>query len=161
MARTTTSAPGRLNPDGLDHAGFTEPVHAFVPSVAISNLIQVGAKQFPRWAGDFLIGSLREETLYRVRIREGRVIFVEPLTVGKRIRDLVEAKDGRVLLWSDDETVTVLSRRPDANTGEEIFDQCRVCHERMGRDRGAGAKPLRHCGAQDSCPSAISTTRRH
>ena len=123
-----------LNPDGLDHAGFTEPAHAFVPSVAISNLIQVGAKQFPRWAGDFLIGSLRKETLYRVHIREGRVIFVEPLTVGKRIRDLVEAEDGRVLLWSDDETVTVLSRRPDANTGEDIFDQCRVCHERMGRD---------------------------
>ena len=124
-----------LNPDGLDHGGFTEPVHAFVPSVAISNLIQVGAKQFPRWNGDFLIGSLREESLYRAHVREGRVIFVEPLPIGKRIRDLVEAKDGRVLLWSDDETVTVLSRRPESESGEDIFDQCRVCHERMGRDR--------------------------
>ena len=123
-----------LNPDGLDHGGFTEPVYAFVPSVAISNLIQVGGKQFPRWKGDFLIGSLRKESLYRAHVREERVIYVEPLTVGKRIRDLVEAEDGRVLLWSDDETVTVLSRRPDANTGEDIFDQCRVCHERMGRD---------------------------
>ncbi|MCX2978008.1 PQQ-dependent sugar dehydrogenase [Candidatus Marimicrobium litorale] len=123
-----------LNPDSLDHGGFTEPVYAFVPSVAISNLIQVGAKQFPRWKGDFLIGSLRKESLYRAHVREERVIYVEPLTVGKRIRDLVEAEDGRVLLWSDDETVTVLSRRPDANTGEDIFDQCRVCHERMGRD---------------------------
>ena len=124
-----------LNPDGLDHGGFTEPAHAFVPSVAISNLIQVGAKQFPRWNGDFLIGSLRKESLYRAHVREGRVIFVEPLTIGKRIRDLVEAKDGRVLLWSDDETVTVLSRRPESESGEDIFDQCRVCHERMGRDR--------------------------
>ena len=88
-----------LNPEGLDHGGFTEPVHAFVPAVAISSLIEVTGGEFPGWEGDLLVGSLRMETLYRVRVREKRVIFVEPLFVGVRIRDLVEADDGRILLW--------------------------------------------------------------
>jgi cytochrome c2 len=122
-----------LNPDGRDHGEFVEPIYAFVPAVAISNLIQLGGAQFPRWEGDFLIGSLRMETLFRARIRENRVIFIEPIFLGKRVRDLVEASDGRVLVWSDDESVTVLSRRLDLDAGEDTFGQCRRCHEPVGK----------------------------
>jgi cytochrome c2 len=135
-----------LNPDGRDHGGFTEPVHAFVPAVAISNLIQVGGEQFPRWEGDLLIGSLRKESLYRVRVRENRVIYVESIFLGKRVRDLVEAPDGRILVWSDDESLTVLSRRPDPDSGEETFDQCRSCHEPVGKAKAVAPSLKRIVG---------------
>jgi len=122
-----------LNPDSRNHGEFTEPTHAFVPAVAISNLIQLGGEQFPRWEGDFLVGSLRMETLYRLRMRDNRVIYVEPIFLGKRVRDLVEGPEGKIVVWSDDESVTVLSRRLDPNSGEETFGQCRRCHESVGK----------------------------
>ncbi|HEY6132065.1 MAG TPA: PQQ-dependent sugar dehydrogenase, partial [Halioglobus sp.] len=121
-----------LNPDARDHANFTEPTFAFVPSIAISNLIQLGGRQFPRWEDDFLVGSLRMETLYRLRMRENRVLFVEPILLGNRIRDLVEASDGRIIVWSDDESVSVLSRHIGPSSGEDIFQQCRACHAPVG-----------------------------
>jgi cytochrome c2 len=122
-----------LNPDALNHGEFTEPVHALVPAVAISNLVQLGGQQFPRWNGDFLIGSLRMETLYRVRMRDNKVVYVEPIFLGKRVRDLVQGADGKIYVWSDDETITVLSRRVDPDSGEDVFTQCRRCHESVGK----------------------------
>ena len=122
-----------LNPYSRNHGDYTEPTHAFVPSIAISNLIQLGGKQFPRWEDDFLVGSLRMERLYRLRLRDSSVIYVASMFWGKRIRDLVEDSDGRVLVWSDDESITVLSRRIGPNSGEYTFEQCRRCHEPIGK----------------------------
>ena len=96
--------------DGRDHGRFVEPVYAFVPSVGITNLIQIGGDQFPRWEGDFLVASLARETLYRMRTREGRVIYLEPILIGRRIRDLAEGSDGRILLWVEGPGVLVLAR---------------------------------------------------
>jgi cytochrome c2 len=121
-----------LNPDGRTHGTFTEPVFAFLPSVTISNLIQLGGKQFPHWEDDFLVGSLKMQTLYRIRTSENRVVYVEPIVLGSTIRDLVEASDGRVLVWSDDEAVTVLSRHDVSGRGEVVFLKCRRCHDAFG-----------------------------
>ncbi len=122
-----------LAPNSRNHEGFTEPTHAFVPSVAISNLIQLSGREFPRWEDDFLLGSLRMQSLYRLRMRDNRVIYVEPILIGREIRDLAEASDGRVLLWSDDGSITVLSKRMEKRSGKEVFEQCRSCHEAKGK----------------------------
>ncbi|NQX88085.1 MAG: PQQ-dependent sugar dehydrogenase [Halioglobus sp.] len=121
-----------LNPDGKNHGEFIEPVHAFVPGIAISNLIQLGGAQFPRWEGDLLIATLKSETLFRLRLHGNRVVYAEPIFVGERVRDLVQAKDGRIVLWTDDEEVTVLSRRMNPNAGREVYSQCQRCHEPVG-----------------------------
>ena len=39
--------------------------------------------------------------LYRLRVREGRVILAEPIEIGERIRDLEQMRDGTILLWAD------------------------------------------------------------
>lgn len=121
-----------LNPYGKNHGKYVEPIFAFVPSIAISNLIQLGDQQFPRWRDDFLVGSLRLKTLYRLHTRENKVIYVTPIVEGKEIRDLVEDSEGRVVIWSDDESLTVISRKVRANAGEMAFEHCRGCHESMG-----------------------------
>lgn len=56
------------------HDGFEEPVFSWVPSIAISNLIVSDGQQFPLWKDDLLIGSLKEQSLYRVRLHEERVL---------------------------------------------------------------------------------------
>lgn len=114
-----------LNPDSLNHGGFHEPSIAFVPSMAISALIEIGGAEFPHWNGDLLAGALRMQSIYRIRHRGDRVIYVEQVWLGHRIRDLVQTADGKILLWSDDGTLILLSRRQGADAFERF---CSGCH---------------------------------
>jgi cytochrome c2 len=125
-----------------DHGEFEEPAQAFVPSVAIAGIIQVGHQQFPDWDGDLLAASLRAMTLYRIRERAGRVAYVEAIHIGRRIRDLIEADDGRIVLWTDEGdlvTVAVAGGRPD---GRRIYGRCSGCHGENLEGTGLGP-PLR------------------
>jgi cytochrome c2 len=117
-----------LSKASRNHGDFVEPVYAFVPSVAIASLKQLGDRQFPDWGGDFLAGSLRGMTLFRIRTRGGHVTFLESIPVSRRVRDLVEAADGRVILWTDEGelvTVAVAAGRPE---GRVVYDRCASCH---------------------------------
>lgn len=65
----------------------------------MSNLVQI--ERVPQvWRGDLLVASLHG-TLFRLRIRDGRVILAEPIAIGARIRDLEQMQDGRIVLWTD------------------------------------------------------------
>ena len=91
------------------HEDYTLPLFAWVPSIGISNLIQIeGTPQ--RWAGDLLVSSLSSRSLYRVRMREDRVIFSERVRIGERIRDLEQLGDGTIVLWLDDARFLELTR---------------------------------------------------
>jgi cytochrome c2 len=115
-----------LNPDGHDHGIYHEPAYAFVPSFAISPIIELTGSEFPHWKGDLLAGSLRTEALLRIRTRDDHVIYVEPFSVGHRVRDLAELRSGRVIVWSDDGTLIEVSR----NDVESAFTRwCAGCHE--------------------------------
>jgi aldose sugar dehydrogenase len=120
-----------LAPAAHDHGSYTEPVWSFVPSIAISSLIEVSSPLFPRWNGDLLIASLRSRTLQRMRLRESRPVYVEPIAVGYEIRDLVQGPDGRIFLWTDDRNGDLLALAPaaQAKTGPAAFLRCGVCHE--------------------------------
>lgn len=82
------------------HLKYEKPVFAWVPSIGVSNLIQVRDVP-PEWHGDLLVSSLRARSLFRIRLHDTRVIFVEPIQIGDRIRDLIQMSDGRILLWTD------------------------------------------------------------
>ena len=91
-----------------DHSGFTRPVFAWVPSIGASNLIQI-VESPHAWIGDLLVSSLKLQSLYRIRVREGRVIFAEPIDIGERIRDLEQMQDGTILLWADNARLVELT----------------------------------------------------
>jgi hypothetical protein len=98
-----------------NHGQFREPALAFVPSVAPSDLLQVGSKYLPRWSGDLLLGSLQAGMLFRVRTTGDEVVYTERIDLSMRIRDLVEGEDGRILIWNDDGQVASLAlARPPA-----------------------------------------------
>jgi cytochrome c2 len=109
--------------------GYQPPVFAWVPSIAISNLLAVKGELFPQWRGDLLIASLKARTLFRARVREGHVAYLESIMIGSGIRDLVEGHDGRIILWTDDDTL--VSLRPKQGTlGETTFaEKCSGCHQ--------------------------------
>jgi cytochrome c2 len=109
--------------------GYQTPVFAWVPSIAISNLLAVEGELFPQWRGDLLIASLKALTLFRARVRDGHVAYLEPIVIGSRIRDLIEGHDGQIILWTDDDTLVSL-RPKDGTAGEALFaEKCSGCHQ--------------------------------
>jgi len=75
------------------------PVVEFTPSIAISNLVAYEGDAFPDWQGDFLVGSLKAQDLYRIRLRNGVVVEQEALLEDLgRIRDIDVGESGEVYL---------------------------------------------------------------
>jgi cytochrome c2 len=119
-----------LNPKQGDHEGFEAPFFAWVPSLGVSNLIGVEKDLFPVWKGDLLVSSLGYKRIYRLRIRNNRVEYEEPIEIGMRIRDIVEGSDGRIVLWADDDDA-IISIRPMTGEGGEVAfaTNCSGCHK--------------------------------
>ena len=85
---------------------FTGPLFAWVPSVAVSPIVQVTGFS-SRWDGDLLAGSLKSRSLFRLRMRDDHVVFSEPIWIGHRIRDIVQVRD-QIVLMADDPALLTL-----------------------------------------------------
>lgn len=121
-----------------NHGKFTEPVYAFVPSIGISNLIELGPREFPAWQNDLLVSSLGRETLFRIRLNGDRVVYAEPILVQRRIRALAQGTDGRIVLWTDGGDLVVLSA--GQKKADVLTLRCTGCHSVTG-DAGPTAAP--------------------
>jgi cytochrome c2 len=100
------------------HDGYEQPVLAWLPAIGVSNLIQVESFM-PEWDGDLLVGSLRDRSLHRIRLHEGRAVFDHRIDIDVRIRDMDRWEDGTILLWTDDASIVELrpgeTDEPDLN----------------------------------------------
>ncbi len=94
------------------HDDYEEPYFAWIPSIAVSNLIVSSSEQFPLWKDDLLVGSLRSGSLFRIRVREGRVVNFERISFGERIRDVVQMPDGGIAMLTDTARIILLGRAP-------------------------------------------------
>lgn len=96
---------------------YTPPLFAFVPSVGPSEILRYGGDEFPRWKGDLLMTSLSGGSsgtpqglrLFRLHDVDGRILFSEPIYIGKRMRDIIEAPDGRLIISTDGAELFILS----------------------------------------------------
>lgn len=118
------------------HEGYERPIFSWVPSIATSQLIVLSGRTFPWWSGDLLVGTLASQSLYRVRVEDGRAIFVEPIPIGHRVRDIVEMPTGTIAIKTDDNFIVYvdnLSTTPAADLdpvtrGQLVAGQCQSCH---------------------------------
>jgi cytochrome c2 len=91
-----------------------------------------------RWNGDLLIASLKGSSLYRLRLDSGRVMYAEPIWIGQRIRDIAQAENGTIALWTDDgellfihvdkDQLALKRRMPDVVSDALTDTGCMVCH---------------------------------
>lgn len=110
------------------HAGYRQPIMAWVPSIGVSDLAAIDSKLFAVWNGNLLAGSLSTRSLYRLVIAEDRAVVVEPIALNKRVRDILQLPDGRILVWSDDWALTLLEPSL-SHDGPSLFStQCLGCH---------------------------------
>jgi cytochrome c2 len=100
------------------------------------------------WDGDLLMGTLKDQSLHRIRLQDGHVMFDERIPVGKRIREVHQHDDGRIVLWTDDKYLIFLTisensfvaefiedylnnaaeGKPDANGLRVALGTCMECH---------------------------------
>lgn len=114
-----------LNETPSNHGSYAEPALSFVPSVATSALIEIIGPHFANWRNDLLLGTLRTESLFRIRLRGDDVIYAEQIPVGERVRDLAVLDDGRVVAWIDRGLLVEVSVSPT----DSAFDRyCASCH---------------------------------
>jgi cytochrome c2 len=119
---TLYSGVPQANPNGPGrHLDFRPPVYAWVPSAAVSSLALVEGFH-PAWDGDILIGSLKERTLFRARIMDDRLVSLEPIPIGQRVRDVVQWGPDRIALWLDVNEVVILEVEPFVDPLEGIED---------------------------------------
>jgi cytochrome c2 len=76
------------------------PIFSYVPSIGISSITFVDGFH-KKWNGDFLIGSLKAQSIFHIKYEFGRVIYSEPIWIGSRIRDLI-VFNGKIYLLTED-----------------------------------------------------------
>jgi glucose/arabinose dehydrogenase len=78
---------------------IVQPVVDLTPSPAVSSFVFYDGKAFPRWRGNMLVGTLKATELYRMVIKNDRVVHRETLLTGfGRIRDVEIGPAGAVYL---------------------------------------------------------------
>lgn len=78
------------------------PLRSWTPVISPSGALFYTGPLFSDWQGDLLVGSLSTKSLIRLRIVDGsRIPLEERIELQHRIRDLVQAPDGSLLLIED------------------------------------------------------------
>jgi cytochrome c2 len=119
------------------HDGYQAPLFGWLPSIGISGLIQVNGFH-ERWDGDLLVGSLKAQSLFRIRLDGNRVLYAESIFIGQRIRSIVQLGSGSIMLWTDDsQLLSIVPQKSDmlhpdlrriATLGSRLRGQCMECH---------------------------------
>jgi hypothetical protein len=78
------------------HNNFTKPFFSWTPSIGISQVrvIKTGGAFFKFWnKNDLIVSSLKDKSLYRLRIEDERIIYSERININDRIRSLEISKN--------------------------------------------------------------------
>ena len=106
---------GSKIPDHPARTQFSSPAYYWHPAISPSGMTFYTADLFPDWKNNLLLGGLSSESLFRLTL-EGNVIKSEErIFLQKRIRDVIQAPDGSVLLLTDYKDGELLRVRPLGN----------------------------------------------
>lgn len=134
-----------------DHSQYQTPIFAFMPSIGVSQLME--SRGFAQeWEGDLLVGSLKEQTLHRLRIGSNSVLYDEPILLNQRLRDMVQIPGRRIAILTDDYEIVVLEEDRESRIqsimaaaskpAREVMQRCLMCHVWGTKDTTGGKIPL-------------------
>ena len=111
---------------------FAIPLYAFIPSIAPTQLIELKGFDI-NWEGDLLLASLKAQSLYRIKRLADKVLYVEQLMIGKRIRD-IKQHGKKIFLLTDDGSFMSITSLGARNLNTQfltkfpILERCTQCH---------------------------------
>lgn len=97
--------------EGTVKEGMEQPLYYWDPSIAPGAIAVYRGKMFPEWDGDLLVAALKYQLLTRLERDEGgAIVGEERLFDGEfgRLRDVIVAPDGALLMVTDEENGAVL-----------------------------------------------------
>jgi len=106
---------GSFIPNHPTNRAMQAPVQSWNPSVSPSGMLFYAGNLFRSWRGNALMGGLSSRSLIRLTLDGNRVSGVEVIPMGKRIRDVIEARDGALLLLVDGGKGELLRLTPRAS----------------------------------------------
>ena len=91
--------------------GLEQPVYYWDPVIAPSGLAYYKGKLFPKWNRNLLAGALRGLGVYRLEMKNGKVVSEEPLLTDlkTRIRDVRVGPDGAVYVLTEQKALLKLT----------------------------------------------------
>ena len=101
-------------PDHVTRKEFQLPANSWIPSVSPSGLAFYTGSRFAAWRGNLFAGALSGMALLRMTLRGDTVVSVEKIATGKRIRDVIQAPDGTIMLLVDGDNGELLRLTPTA-----------------------------------------------
>lgn len=106
---------GRTIGDGITQKdGLEQPVYYWDPVIAPSGMAFYEASLFPALKGSLLIGSLREQHVDRLVLKDGKVVGEERLftDIGGRVRDVRVGPEGAIYVVTDEDDGKVIKITP-------------------------------------------------
>lgn len=116
------------------HDGYEEPVFAWVPSIATSNLVEIRGFD-PAWDGDLMVATLKSGSLFRIRLGGDHPQVVEPISLSEPIRYVHQHTDGRLVAWTDLHHIVFISKSEDTPAGARLRQLIR--EQSLGEEREA------------------------
>jgi glucose/arabinose dehydrogenase len=101
-------------PDHPTREEFQAPVRTWTPVISPSGATFYDGALFPEWQGSMLVGGLSSQALIRLVLDGKGVALEERIDMQRRIRDVVQAPDGAILVLVDDQNGNLLRLTPGA-----------------------------------------------
>ena len=100
---------GNLHTKFNSHKNFTPPFFAFVPSVGPSQLAVTPRNGLMNrfWGNDVLLTTLKDRSVYRIKISENKVIYLEKIYLGKRLRS-VDTLHSDLIMGTDNGSILIV-----------------------------------------------------
>jgi glucose/arabinose dehydrogenase len=99
-------------PDHATRQEFAAPIYYWHPAVSPSGLMFYTGTLVPDWQGNAFIGGLSSESLLRLTLKGNIVMNEERICMHRRIRDVIQAPDGSILLITDAKNGELLRLTP-------------------------------------------------
>lgn len=100
-------------PDHPTQKEFQAPVRAWSPVISPSGAIFYTGSLFQGWRGSLLAGGLSSQALVRLTLDGDKVSIEERIDMKRRIRDVIQAPDGAILVIVDDKSGDLLRLSPE------------------------------------------------
>ena len=98
-------------PDHPTRSEFKAPVRTWTPVIAPSGALFYEGSLFP-WRGNLIVGGLASMALIRLTLDGTKVTGEERIDLQRRIRDVVQARDGALYVITDDRNGELLRVTP-------------------------------------------------
>jgi cytochrome c2 len=104
------------------------PIYAYLPSIAPSDAIYFNkSNDFENWESSILVTGLKSQSLFILKLMEGRPVYSEQIFIGNRLRS-VEQYGNAIWVLTDDGQLLKISKNKQRDTQSKIKTSLKALH---------------------------------